>query len=1446
MKFSGGENNTLKLDSMTTTATNTSNNLKANALTLENTSLNLKSYSDNGAITINSSINGGNISTESQAYTLKATNSTINLLDNLTLASSTSGASANLDSKQKGAHFSNSTLNIATDKKFASDTLTTQDNSVIVISTDIANNTAGFIQITKANTTKDDLTINIEDQFVKDIKSGKKSLEEGQTAKFTYTDKKLLTDGIKEYTLGIASKGFDLEDTRYMTAYETSQEADSNNLSLDSLTIKRSKEGKKGDDGLSFDEANINILSHDNKSVRASTIGSNAGDGKDGTNAILYGNGGNGGHGGKGESLFQVAYRLSGSSLFSIFDKNANIDAIGGNGGNGANGAMADGIDHFNGVKAGDGGNGGAGGDVYIAGIYANGLNGNQAYNLTLNGKLDLKATGGKGGTGGKKGDHTKADTEDGSFTLIDDKFADGVANEGKDGEDAKDGDAVIYGVYLDNGSKLNLTSKDGFTMNASANSGTGKAEVYGVYINNGSHLTFKSDKDFIINASASGADGSRASAFYIKDSFLTIDGNVNIQTTTTNKANDNTSGAIFNNAHIDFNKNSSETDKFHKFQTNDSVVLEKDNTMIFNINHTTGKADILNANEFKSDGKGKLYVSIRDPYINKKLEEEKLQSGSFEFNNGGITLIKGENGTLKDVEIASSGSGGSYDTQNRRYGVELFFNDYKNEGDLKVTKVEIVENHHGKDGKDGKSYNYKTLMHIGDAGVFTKTGQSGTNGEAGTNAYLYGNGGDGGFGGHGEGFRVFGFNNANNASISKDMQISITAGDGGNGADGGLGDGADHKYNQGSTNKITSGDGGAGGRGGDAIAIAAFSSKASSNINLDANINIKTKSGKGGQAGTVGNIHNATIINKDSKYTQSAWGTQYLDGLDGASYALGLVAINGGVLNITSSNDSVKNIHVESSTNADDKSKLVAYSLYASNNSLISVGTSLNLSAKVEQGSGDNNSSKAYGAYLENSKLYFGALEENKLKSMQDYRKISTDKFTLKGDATFGFYTDLKNNKGDSIEITKELDFSDIKNFKIEILDDAGIFFTYENPISQTITGDHTLVDLSQITDKNKFKLEGYLQASNTTVTKDQGAIRYYITPTITQDDKTGNIDLEKIEVVNKNYGGGGGDNGVIQDPSEIIRAITDSGFLVNRMHLLSRNDLSERFRILKDNNQNYGMWVQGANNHLNLHSSAYGDRKISSIYTSSKYGFDEKKSFKNFDMMNGVYAGYARLSSDLNSLGSSKINNFSTGFYSAFMFHDDSYIETGFNLDHYKAKTNVSTAFINDPRYNGGDINSNYSQFAYSAFAALGKKFHLNKGAFLDSSIGADFTYYAKSKFKTSNKISIYNEDYRNLGLVASVLLGQYYNDEKTLVYLKTDFGKYFSDAEYGKLSDPLMGTWRYKKGDYDYSFLNAAIGFKVQAKDNLELSFETNRYFLDDTDANYGFKAEARYKF
>ncbi|MCV3406923.1 hypothetical protein L8T94_07270, partial [Campylobacter lari] len=42
LKFSGGENNTLKLDSMTTTATNTSNNLKANALTLENTSLNLK------------------------------------------------------------------------------------------------------------------------------------------------------------------------------------------------------------------------------------------------------------------------------------------------------------------------------------------------------------------------------------------------------------------------------------------------------------------------------------------------------------------------------------------------------------------------------------------------------------------------------------------------------------------------------------------------------------------------------------------------------------------------------------------------------------------------------------------------------------------------------------------------------------------------------------------------------------------------------------------------------------------------------------------------------------------------------------------------------------------------------------------------------------------------------------------------------------------------------------------------------------------------------------------------------------------------------------------------------------------------------------------------------------------------------------------------------------
>ncbi|EAK9993784.1 autotransporter outer membrane beta-barrel domain-containing protein [Campylobacter lari] len=329
--------------------------------------------------------------------------------------------------------------------------------------------------------------------------------------------------------------------------------------------------------------------------------------------------------------------------------------------------------------------------------------------------------------------------------------------------------------------------------------------------------------------------------------------------------------------------------------------------------------------------------------------------------------------------------------------------------------------------------------------------------------------------------------------------------------------------------------------------------------------------------------------------------------------------------------------------------------------------------------------------------------------------------------------------------------------------------------------------------------------------------------------------IYIDRLDVINNNISS-------LVDPSEIVKAVIDNAFLLNRMHLFNQNQLSERFRLLKENEYSKGgMWTQAYNSHFNQHTNVYSLREIDSVYTGVKYGFDEIINYLNFNMMTGVHLGYGTLHSNLDKLSGSEINNFSTGMYSAMFWKNGVYLEADFAIDHYKSKISANQA-------GSFEINSaKFDNLAYSAGFALGRKFYLPNNAFLDAYMDIDFTYYQDHDVKTSNGIRMQQDDYRNLGIMASVLVGQQYNEGKSMVYLKTDFGQYFSDAKnQGKLQDPLTGNWDYKIADYSHAFANAIIGFKAKPSNKTEISFEVNRYFMEDMDANYGFRGEFRYLF
>ncbi len=770
------------------------------------------------------------------------------------------------------------------------------------------------------------------------------------------------------------------------------------------------------------------------------------------------------------------------------------------------------------------------------------------------------------------------------------------------------------------------------------------------------------------------------------------------------------------------------------------------------------------------------------------------------------------------------------------------------------VDQVSIVGNKQGVDGEDGTGYNKSTqidLLQLPQTLAFNSVqnngivfkGVDGEDGENGTNAYLYGNGGDGGNGGNSEGFKAFGYKIENskqrantNIAFDDDFIVSLEGGNGGQAGSGGLGDGADHKYNNGAVNKVSSGDAGSGGNGGDAIAVAVLNTSGQEvNVKLNADIDITTKAGKGQNAGKVGDITNATIIHEDAKYKESLAGETGINGIDGISYAVGLVDI-GGTLNINSDNEEVKNIKVSASTKSDDKSNVKAYSIYA-NGSNVNFGTSLNLETSINENQLGN------GAYFENSRINFSNMNfppfekpQNKA-SAYKFRNVTSDKFQLVGNNEFGFYTDLANNTGDSYKITKALDISKLNYFKVEILDDASLGISSgSNPNNETITGKHTLIDLSNVNDNKKFQLDKFLQAANTIKTYDRGAIRFSTDAKIEQDKNTGNIVVEEVKVINNNQ------NSLV-DPSEIVKAIVDNGFLMNNMHLLSQNQLSERFRIIKedDNHSKSGTWMQAYNSHLDQFTTTYGKREISSIYSAFKYGIDGVTNLQDLDIMTGTYVGYGTLHSKLVKGGNSEIDNITLGFYAAWAYQNGVYFESQAIIDHYKNK--ISAFETGSMNLNSADFNT----MAYTLNFALGKKHYLPKGLFIDLYADLDYTYYDERNFRTSNNLKVYQDPYQNLGLIGSIMIGKEFDNSKGMIYTKTDVGHYFSDAnDTGKIMDPLTGNWDYKLADYSYTFANAILGVKYRPSKAFELSLEANRYFMSYTNANYGIRGEIRYRF
>ncbi|WP_371836249.1 autotransporter outer membrane beta-barrel domain-containing protein, partial [Helicobacter winghamensis] len=580
-------------------------------------------------------------------------------------------------------------------------------------------------------------------------------------------------------------------------------------------------------------------------------------------------------------------------------------------------------------------------------------------------------------------------------------------------------------------------------------------------------------------------------------------------------------------------------------------------------------------------------------------------------------------------------------------------------------------------------------------------------------------------------------------------------------------------------------------------------------------------------------------------------------------SKAIGLMLENG-TLDVTDklTINTQAQLQKENAGDTIDTTNLKSYSLYA-NASTLNIGADVNLTAKNEVLT--NNAGTQGDRIYENSGFYLGNgstlnfKHTSTTRATTTYYTLTTDRLEAEGENNLNFYTDLKNNTGDKITITDSVDFTNLTKLNIQISGDD--FFNPTIIGEQKIQGKHTLVDMLNANPNNLAdKLLGN-KLQSPVWKEDNGALKYTLQAQVTQDQTNGNINLEGIIISNsskptnpdkpnpdKPADPTDPDKPIPDvDPSNAVIGILDNAFLINRMSFLADSQLSERFRILKNDGTTQaqsGFWYQSYFTNTDFNTKVYNDLMAKTNFTLNTMGIDEVSHYDKFDVMKGVYGSYGFMNAQYGGdIGHSKIKNTNFNAYGAIAWHNGFYAETDLGVSFYKSSLDTSVEGSKER------VNADYSTRALNASLALGKKFYLSENSLFDINTKMDYTAFFNDDYTTSNGLYVKQNFYQSLGFVASALLGEYMNNGKTIAYGKIDAGYYFSDADkYTTIRDTNRDMrFNFRNPKYDFYFGNAIIGVKHRIK-NVELSLEGNRYILSNfsSNLNLGVRGEIRILF
>lgn len=734
------------------------------------------------------------------------------------------------------------------------------------------------------------------------------------------------------------------------------------------------------------------------------------------------------------------------------------------------------------------------------------------------------------------------------------------------------------------------------------------------------------------------------------------------------------------------------------------------------------------------------------------------------------------------------------------------------------------------------------------------------TNGANGTSASLFGNGGHGGQGGDGGSLETTLIKTTGTASLTGDATLIAKAGSGSNGGNGGQADGPDHEWAI--KHGLYTGNGGNGGDGG-LVILTGYKAQAGGDVNVSAmNFNITGQAGHGGQGGSAGDNTKAEggkdfnlrpeNAGQNDIYAQNVHkGHDGQNGTDGSAYVVGL-EISDATINVSGVGTNTIKVTAQGAGQSE------AYSLMAQNGTQINVSADLSLETTVTDIDGKNGKT-GQGFVLADSSINFDAMDgidyyqspsnssfrayaAPTVGTRQNFNTITTDKLTLQGQNNMTFYTDVQNKDGkgtgDKVVVTKEVDFTKLdanNGLSIKIGSDAGIGRLEDIDFEQTVEskGQHVLVDLSKATG-NKTLSQEQMSALNNEWFVDYGAVKYEWKADITQNAANGNIILNGLAVTNKNA-------------ANVAVLSLDNAFLINRMSFLADSQLSERFRLIKNDGLTQarsGLWYQTYTADVDFNTKAMGNVNINTNFTMTKIGFNHVTHNEDLDVMRGAYAGYGLMTANYDRhMGNSKIKNTNFGLYCALAYHSGVYVEGNVDFNFYNSDLSAYEDCSN------AVIDASYNTNSFGASLALGKKMTLPYNLLVDNNIKLDYTYYAGKNFTTSSGLDVAQDNYFFVGAIASTLLGKYLNDDKTLVYAKLDAGYYISSEDgIGQVTDLHNGRVnQFETPEYNLYFGNAVLGIKHRVQDKVELSLEANRYILSGVnDFNTGVRGEVRYLF